>query len=243
MRLDGAGFVIVLTALAGTAGAQDRFLDGVLRPADVTVRPMVVVKRLPPYLRPGLTGPEGQLRVEFIVEMDGFVRQARVLRPLGPGGELERETLAVVKEWTFRPAQKDGTAVRMAATMIVTLRRGPGRGATAVYGDATVEGVDDEFARDVPMTAPGLTPARVVKQINPEYPKGVLREKLNGWVQLEAVITPEGVIGEIRIIQTSDSRFDQASLDAVRQWTLQAATKDGKPTASRVIFEIEFHAR
>lgn len=238
--------LMIVLAFAA-APAQDRFLDGVLRPSEVTVRPKVVVKRNPPYLGQGLVGPEGQLRVEFIVEQDGLVREARVTQALGSKGEFEAETIAAAKAWKFQAAQKDGAPVRMVAAMVVTFRTAPARiggPGPLLYGQAVVEGVDDDFAQGAPMFAPGMAPARVRKQVQPVYPREALREKLPLIrVQIEAVVTADGTIGDARVIQTADSRFDQAAVDAARQWQFDPATRDGRPVASRVIFEMEFRTR
>lgn len=228
--------VIVLTLAAATV--QDRFLDGVMRPADVTVRPQVVVKRLPPYLVPGLTGPAGQLRVEFVVDQDGLVRQARVTQPVGPKAEFEAETIAAVKAWKFQPAQKDGAPVRMVAAMTVTFKPS----GTLLSGDAVVEGVDDDFAKGIPMFAPGMIPARARKQFQPPYPSGVRDRLPSTWVRIEAVVASDGALGDLRIIQSTDYRFDLTAAEAVRLWTFDPATKDGVPTPSRVVVEMEFRS-
>jgi TonB family protein len=241
-------FIAIALALLLVPARQDAFLDGVLRPDAVTVRPKVVVKRLPPYLLPGLTGPEGVLRVEFVVETDGLVRQARVTQPLGPSHEFEAQTLAAAKLWKFQPAQKDGAPVRMVATMIVTFKMANFRGRGGadrmlLSGTATVDGVDDDWAQGIPKAGPGLDGPRVVKQPPPVYPREVLREKLPAvWVRMEAVVTVEGKIGEIRVIQSSDSRFDQPAIDAALRWQMTPATREGKPTPCVVVVEMEFRA-
>lgn len=244
MRL---ALAIVLTLAA--AVPQDRFLEGVLRPDEVTVRPKVLAKRLPPYVGADLTGPAGELRVEFIVERDGSVRDARVTQRAGPKGEFERETLAIAKVWKFEPALKDGAAVRMVAAMVVTFRTYQPSAATGITGtrlsaSAVVLGVDDEFAKGIPMFAPGMVSAHIRKQVTPTYPSGLLRDKLpTVRVQIEAVVTADGALGDMRIIQSSDSRFEQAAVDAVRQWTFEPATLEGKAVASRVVVELGFNAR
>lgn len=66
-------------------------------------------------------GEQGRVIVQFIVERDGSVRDAKVVRSVSK--DLDKEALRVVRQmpkWT--PGKKDGKAVRARFTLPVTFR-------------------------------------------------------------------------------------------------------------------------
>jgi periplasmic protein TonB len=62
---------------------------------------------------------EGVVTVEFVIELEGDVRSARVIRsvPL-----LDQAAMETVKQWRFAPAIKKGRKVTARATAPVSFR-------------------------------------------------------------------------------------------------------------------------
>jgi TonB family protein len=217
----------------------DRFLDGVFRAGEVTIRPKVVARQFPAYVGRDLSGSEGILRIDFIVERNGTVRETRTAQESHP--ELLSETVAALKNWKLQPGVKDGQPVRCLATMVVDfkVRSRPARGAprTALTADITVEGVDDALADAVDARSPGVVMPKVLKEAKPTYPRG---GSAQGIVRVEAIVGVDGRIAEARILSSVDGRFDEAALAAARKWTFTPATKDGKRIPVRIVIELEF---
>lgn len=72
---------------------------------------------------------EGNFEVEFVVDVDGSVRDARVVKPENAGKrqrpawvELQKEAVRSVREWRFQPAHKGGQPVPTVARAPVTFR-------------------------------------------------------------------------------------------------------------------------
>jgi len=63
---------------------------------------------------------QGTVEVSIIVDADGAVRDARVVRAVGLG--LDERALDAVKQWKFKPGMKDGHAVPVYAQINVTFR-------------------------------------------------------------------------------------------------------------------------
>jgi protein TonB len=63
---------------------------------------------------------QGTVEVSIIVDADGTVRDARVVRAAGLG--LDERALDAVKQWKFKPGMKDGHAVPVYAQINVTFR-------------------------------------------------------------------------------------------------------------------------
>ncbi len=74
-----------------------------------------------------------------------------------------------------------------------------------------------------------ITAPVVVEKINPAYPPDARDERVMGMVIVETVITEEGVVDDIRVLESPDDRLSEAAVDAVRQWLFEPALCDGKP--------------
>ena len=83
--------------------------------------------------------------------------------------------------------------------------------------------------------------AKLVAYVAPEYPSSAEQEGVEGTVLLEAVISPEGLPGDIRTLNTLiDSRLAKAAEDAFRQWRYKAVQLNGKPVEALVAVSIVF---
>jgi periplasmic protein TonB len=97
---------------------------------------------------------------------------------------------------------------------------------------------DDEQVYDL---GPGVTPPRIIKQVNPHYPndRGV---RAVGSVIIGLIVSSKGIPKEPHIVKSLDKDLDQSALDAVKEWRFAPAQKDGKPIAVRISLQIQFHS-
>lgn len=63
---------------------------------------------------------QGEVMVRIIVDTQGNVQDARIVRPLGMG--LDEKALEAVRQYKFRPARKDGRPVPVYMTVAVNFR-------------------------------------------------------------------------------------------------------------------------
>ena len=85
--------------------------------------------------------------------------------------------------------------------------------------------------------------AVAVKRIPPVYPKFQLKASLEGTVYLDVEVLFSGEVGRIEILQSGDSSiggFDDAAIEAVRQWEFQPAKTNGKAVTCWVTFPVAF---
>lgn len=95
----------------------------------------------------------------------------------------------------------------------------------------------DEAVYDL---GPGITPPRIIKQVNPRYStdKGV---RAVGSVIIGLVVSSKGVPKDPRVVKGLDKDLDQSAVDAVKEWLFAPAQKNGKPVAVRISVQIQFH--
>ena len=74
---------------------------------------------------------------------------------------------------------------------------------------------------------PGVTPPRVIKQVNPHYSTdhGV---RAVGSVIIALVVSSKGVPKEPHVVKGIDKDLDQSAVEAVKEWRFAPAQKNGK---------------
>ena len=80
-----------------------------------------------------------------------------------------------------------------------------------------------------------ITAPELVSQTAPRYSGNSA-----GKVTLEAVITTDGMIRDVRVVQSSDPALSKAATDAVVNWKYKPATCDGLPVAVHWTVVIDF---
>ena len=93
----------------------------------------------------------------------------------------------------------------------------------------------------------GATQPVLIKEVKPNYTSQAMSAKLQGRVELDAVVLADGSVdpGSIRITRSLDSTFglDQQAIIAVKQWRFRPGTFRGQAVAVRVAVELTFTLR
>lgn len=89
-----------------------------------------------------------------------------------------------------------------------------------------------------------VTPPSIIpdSHVGPRYPRGPRIGKDPGTVVLETVIRRDGSIGEICVLSADPSGlgFEEAAIEAVKQWRYVPAKRDGEPIAVRFVVRVDF---
>ena len=67
----------------------------------------------------------------------------------------------------------------------------------------------------------------LIKRVTPIYPTLMQSARMPGQVVLDAIIHPDGSIGEIRVLQSTNDAFSQSAIAAVKQWRYTAPGFEG----------------
>jgi protein TonB len=68
---------------------------------------------------------------------------------------------------------------------------------------------------------------QVVSRVEPRYPPAAAAMGLTGRVVLEAIVDESGRVESVRVVSSTNRLFEQAALDAVRQWRYTAPVGQG----------------
>ena len=73
--------------------------------------------------------------------------------------------------------------------------------------------------------APGQGPG-LIKKVEPRYPPLAQTARLEGSVVVDAIIMADGTVGEVRVLSSSNKMFEQACVDAIKQWRYTPGAQD-----------------
>ena len=113
--------------------------------------------------------------------------------------------------------------------------------------------VDDSLFRppadatSVPKTLPinlvnisaAVAQGMLLRKVAPAYPPFALRERISGVVVLEAMISKEGHIVDLKVL-SGPSELREASLEAVHQWLYRPFLLNGQPVSVRTTINVIF---
>jgi TonB family protein len=113
---------------------------------------------------------------------------------------------------------------------------GPGRGSG--IGDGTGGG----FGGGAMRPGNGVTNPTILKQVDPKYTPDAMRAKVQGVVELEAVVGVNGLITDIRINKSLDRAFglDEEAIRTAKQWLFRPGRFQGQNVPVVVIIQMEF---
>jgi len=120
---------------------------------------------------------------------------------------------------------------------------GRGRGLGPGSGDGVGPGEGGGFGGGAFQLGAGINNPVLVREVKPNYTSEAMRQKIQGWVYLDAVVRPDGTVDEVKIVRSLDRQFglDDEAMRAARQWLFRPATnREGEPVAVIIRMELEF---
>ena len=69
-----------------------------------------------------------------------------------------------------------------------------------------------------------------------------MRRKIEGTVELQAVVGADGKVDRVRVVKSLDKEFglDEEALRTARAWTFEPGTLNGTPVPVLVVIQLEF---
>jgi protein TonB len=91
----------------------------------------------------------------------------------------------------------------------------------------------------------GVTSPRVIKEVKPSYTGEAMRARIQGLVTMEAVVMPDGSVGNVQITKSLDSNFglDKEAIKTVKQWRFEPGRRLGQPVPVLIVIEMTFTLR
>jgi TonB family protein len=116
---------------------------------------------------------------------------------------------------------------------------GPGTGSG--YGDGFGGGTGGGVYRE----GNGVSSPVLIRELKPNYTGEAMRARIQGTVTVDAVVLPDGSVGDARISRSLDQQFglDKEALKTVKQWRFKPGMLKGQPVAVLIVIELSFTLR
>jgi serine/threonine-protein kinase len=95
----------------------------------------------------------------------------------------------------------------------------------------------------VNLSDPDVVRPKTVKRVPAKYPEIAKKQKVEGAVMMNVLITETGKIGDVKVVSSASPLLDQAAIDAVRQWVFEPATKKGVKVKVWLPIQLSFKYR
>jgi TonB family protein len=90
---------------------------------------------------------------------------------------------------------------------------------------------------------PLVTPPKLVRFVEADYPKSEDEEPEEAVVELDIVVGKDGLVTEASVARSAGEAFDEAALAAARQFVFEPARKDWEPIAARIRYRYVFELK
>jgi TonB family protein len=89
--------------------------------------------------------------------------------------------------------------------------------------------------------SPGVLAGSILERTPPEYPPIARSAHLSGSVVLRAIISKQGTIENLQVLNTTNSLFNDAALDAVKHWRYKPYRLNGEPVEVDTTITVNFN--
>jgi len=109
-------------------------------------------------------------------------------------------------------------------------------------GEIIVDIADDEFMPDINEFVPVETPAEMIYEEPPNYPRLARQAGMEAVVWIKALVDKNGNVREAVVYKSSGSKagFDEAAVEAAYKCKYKPAIQNGRPVAIWVAYSVEF---
>ena len=87
----------------------------------------------------------------------------------------------------------------------------------------------------------GVSPPRVIYQVDPEFSEEARKAKYQGTCTLMLVVDTSGKPRNIRVASSLGMGLDEKAIEAVKNWRFEPSQKDGHAVNVEIAVEVEFH--
>jgi TonB family protein len=232
MRGASSFAVVLLTAVAfATPGlAEGQANREPVRPGPGITSPKLV-QQVPPVYPPGELARKisGDVALEAIIGVRGIPTAIRVTRSFGTA--FDAAAVDAARQWRFTPGlDASGRAVPVIVSLVLTFK--PADGA----------GEDPEFLTALP-PGNGISSPVLIRHAEPKYTSEAMQAKIQGTVELDAVVRVDGTVGAVKVVKSLDRQFglDDEAIKAARLWEFKPGmSREGTPVPVRVRLILEF---
>lgn len=170
----------------------------------------------------------GKVVLRVAVNENGTPTSAEVasVKPEESGHVLADAAIAAAMQWRYNPATQGGNRVGGEILVPIDFTLDDGRG---------MQWAPNSAAADTVVSYRKLRP--------PVYPHEAIAAKVSGMLYVRAHVDAEGNVSDAYVDQAkpiSAMALKEPALAAIKNWTFNPSTRDGRPTESDVLVPVQF---
>jgi TonB family protein len=175
----------------------------------------------------------------FDVNENGVPVNLNVANPKNSSSETA--VMDAVRSWRFTPARQDGYALPAHASFTFVSNLAAGSVSTAGAPPRSAEPTSAPSRPGEPVhTGAGVTQPRLLSKIEPVYSEEARKARLQGRVQLQAIVKTNGVAADFTVKTSLGLGLDEEAVRAVKQWRFSPGAKNGVPVPVFVSVDVNF---
>lgn len=182
----------------------------------------------------------GLAEVRFLVGPSGAITQATVIKAERP--ELGLALIAMLDEWHFQPAMKDGRPTW--SVMDISQKFWRSAGSDVPVSDGTLD-----LLRELKREKPDFCSLKdldarpqLLSPHPPVFPSALMGKVSAGQAVVEFLIDHDGNVQLPRIVSATDPAFGYAAVQGVVAWKFAPPTSHGRPVVVRAQIPVKFTA-
>ena len=217
---------LLVLGMPGTGGSHPQAAEDKPVKATGDIKPPKIINMVQPVYpeEARKQGIEGVVILEATTDVDGKVKDVKVLRPVPA---LNQAALDAVKQWVYEPMIINGKPMPVVFTVTVRFTL-----------DKEKKGVKGGVEGGVKAAGDAEAP-KLIKRVDPVYPEEARKQGIEGDIIIEATIDVNGKVKDAKVLR-GVAALDQAAVDAVKQWVYEPKLVDGKPTAVKFTVTVRF---
>ena len=98
-------------------------------------------------------------------------------------------------------------------------------------------------AQDVYRVSEQVTAPKALVTPKPRYTPAAMLKRIEGFVELEVDVKPDGTVGTVALVKSLDPELDKECADVARKIQFTPGTKDGVPVTVRTVIRLEYKMR
>lgn len=157
--------------------------------------------------------PPVKVDATVTVGLDG-----RITAVEGVDAPFARVVAVTAKNWRFAPARHNGEPIVAKIPIVFILTEPSGR---------------------VPLPLLDVLP-KVTKQVPPVYPMDMRIGEMRAEVNVGFLVDIEGGVRQVGVLRSSNPRFDDAAIEAVRKWRFEPGQRNGRVVSAVQMVPILF---
>lgn len=221
----------------GKSGASGRPEIGPsVSPAEATVvgpESRRTLNGVPPGLFVG-RGPQGQINSQTEDSAGNDPQRTVTDPPWIARASPERAIASEISPEQQSEAERETFGIRKSYSMTLNVPNLNSAGGSLVMHFSELK----EGEKQGDLFAPVAT--RVVA---PGYPLELMRQNVQGTVELTAVIRSDGSVSDVRVLNSADDRLEEYARSALLRWQFLPAIRNGKPVPLQAVVQMPFKPR